>query len=153
MAQDTAAPTPADFALLHPLRVRWAEVDPQGIVFNPNYFVYFDLAMTEYLRAVGFPYPDGLAEHGSDLFAVNASANFRASARYDEEVTLAARVVHIGTSSLRFQLAVFRGGELLVDGTMVYVNAAREGERRPMPVPAAFIDRVTAFERVPPTRK
>ena len=33
-----------DFRLRHELRVRWAEVDPQGIVFNPNYLMYFDVA-------------------------------------------------------------------------------------------------------------
>ena len=29
----------SDFTYCHTVRVRWSEVDPQGIVFNPNYFV------------------------------------------------------------------------------------------------------------------
>jgi len=41
----------AVFTLLHPLRVRWAKCDAQGIVFNVNYFLYFDVAMTEERRA------------------------------------------------------------------------------------------------------
>ena len=49
-----------DFNFFHRLRVRWAEVDRQDIVFNGHYLTYFDLAMTEYLRAMGFPYPAGL---------------------------------------------------------------------------------------------
>ena len=40
-----------DFTFFHPLRVRWSEVDPQGIVFNPNYLAYADIALTEYMRA------------------------------------------------------------------------------------------------------
>ena len=56
-----------EFTFFHPLRVRWSEVDPQGIVFNPNYLAYADLALTEYMRRIGFPYPDGLLRLGSDL--------------------------------------------------------------------------------------
>ena len=41
-----------DFRFFHPLRVRWAEVDPQGIVFNGNYLTYADVAITEYFRAL-----------------------------------------------------------------------------------------------------
>jgi acyl-CoA thioester hydrolase len=41
-----------DFAFFYPLRVRWSEVDPQNIVFNPNYLVYADIAMTEYMPAI-----------------------------------------------------------------------------------------------------
>ena len=41
-----------DFTFLHPLRVRWAECDAQGIVFNVNYFLYFDVVMTGWVRAL-----------------------------------------------------------------------------------------------------
>ena len=57
----------SDFRFTHSLRVRWSEVDRQGIVFNGNYLNYFDVAMGEYWRALGFPYPAGLAPfHGVD---------------------------------------------------------------------------------------
>ena len=39
-----------DFKLAHSLRVRWAEVEPQNIVFNANYLMYFDAGITEYWR-------------------------------------------------------------------------------------------------------
>ena len=45
---------PADFAFLHPLRVRWSECDAQGIVFNVNYFLYYDIAVWEWTRALGY---------------------------------------------------------------------------------------------------
>ena len=45
---------PADFAFLHPLRVRWNECDAQGIVFNVNYFLYYDVAVWEWTRAPGY---------------------------------------------------------------------------------------------------
>ncbi len=43
----------AQFRVSHALRVRWAEVDRQNIVFNGHYLTYFDVAITEYWRAIG----------------------------------------------------------------------------------------------------
>jgi len=47
----------ADFRHRHALRVRWAEVDMQGVVFNGHYLTYCDVCVTEYWRAIGVPYP------------------------------------------------------------------------------------------------
>ena len=44
-----------DFSFFHTLRVRWAEVDMQAIVFNGHYLTYFDVAFTEYWREAGLP--------------------------------------------------------------------------------------------------
>jgi acyl-CoA thioester hydrolase len=140
-----------DFTFFHPLRVRWSEVDPQGIVFNPNYLAYADIALTEYMRGIGFPYPDGLLKLGSDLFAVRAEINFRASAKYDDELDLAARISRIGRTSFNLTVGVFRGEQVLCEVLLVYVNAAPETQR-PMPLPAPVVDAVMAFETRPPER-
>ena len=42
-----------DFTFRYPLRVRWAETDAQGVVFNARYLDYADVAVTEYWRACG----------------------------------------------------------------------------------------------------
>lgn len=140
-----------DFTFFHPLRVRWSEVDPQGIVFNPNYLAYADIALTEYMRGIGFPYPDGLLRLGSDLFTVRAEVNFRASAKYDDELDLAARVSRIGRTSLGFSVGIFRGDQILCEVLLTYVNAARETQK-PMPLPEPFVETVIAFEKRPPER-
>ena len=57
------------FRFQHRLRVRWAEIDGQSVVFNGNYLTYFDVAVTEYWRALGWVYPDRLTERGVDTFA------------------------------------------------------------------------------------
>lgn len=147
-----ALPVRSDFTFLHPLRVRWAELDPQGIVFNPNYFAYFDLATGEYLRAIGLPLPGSLHAEGADLFAVHAQANFRASAVFDDELDIGVRVEQLGRTSVTFQLAVFRGDALLSDGVVTQVTA-RPDRSGSLPLPASFVTRILAFERVPPRRK
>ena len=87
------------FRFFHPLRVRWAECDMQGIVFNPHYLMYFDVALTEYMRAIGLPYPAAFAAAGTDTFMVSAQIDFRASARYDDELRIGVRTAYFGTTS------------------------------------------------------
>jgi acyl-CoA thioester hydrolase len=147
-----AATRPEDFALQHPTRVRWAETDKQGIVFNGHYLTWFDIAQTEHFRSLGFRYPNGLERFGLDIFVVNANLDYRAPAHFDEIVTLCARVEYLGRTSLRYRMAVFREATLLVEGTITYVIATKEG-RVPSPIPGDFIERVGAFERIAPARK
>ena len=149
--RDNQLVTREQFAFFFSQRVRWAELDPQGIVFNPNYFVYFDTAVGEYMRAIGYGYPAGLSAAGCDMFAVSANATFRGSARYDDDLAIGVRVARIGRTSFTVELAVYRAQELLVVGTMVYVTASLEG-KKPVPVPQQFIDAIVGFEQVTPVR-
>ena len=133
-----------DFTFLHPLRVRWAECDAQGIVFNVNYFLYFDVAMTEWMRALG---------HGGDnpieFLTARAEANFKAPAVFDDMLDIGARCARIGNKSMVVELAIFRGRELLNEGAMTYVHVNR-GTKDTSPLPVDFIERVLAFEKMPP---
>jgi acyl-CoA thioester hydrolase len=130
---------PADFAFFEPLRVRWADVDMQGVVFNPNYLVYADVAMTEYMRAIGLPGHEGLASLGIDMFAAGARVDFRASAHFDDVVRIGARIERFGRTSFQPRVAVFREDELLADVGLTYVCVAPDGARTTTPVPEAFI--------------
>ena len=145
-------PTRSNFVFQHRVRVRWSEVDGQGVVFNPNYFVYFDIAVTEYMRAVGFRYPDEFARTGCDMFAVQTGAQFRASAHYDEEIDIAVRALHVGHSSFSFELAISRGEALLVTGHIVYVAGCGQ-PRKAVQVPSELVEAIMRFERIPPERK
>ncbi len=135
------------FAFLHPLRVRWAECDAQGIVFNVNYFLYFDVAMTEYMRALGY---EGAMT--MEFFTVHAEADYRGSAKFDDMIEIGARCVRLGEKSMTLALAVFRGEELLTEGSLIYVHAEL-GTKTTSPLPASFIERVCAFETIAPERK
>ncbi|MBI4736341.1 MAG: hypothetical protein HY766_09850 [candidate division NC10 bacterium] len=44
------------FRLACPVRVRYSEIDRQGIVYYSRYLEYVDVALSEYFRALGFPY-------------------------------------------------------------------------------------------------
>jgi acyl-CoA thioester hydrolase len=141
----------ADFTFVHPLRVRWAECDPQNVVFNARYFEYFDVGSTEYWRATGLRYPEDLLAAGGDLFAVKATAEFHAPARYDDELLVRTRVARLGRSSLRLALGIWRGDEHLTSGELVYVYADAK-QRTSMPLPAKLVAAVLEYERTAPER-
>jgi len=75
-----------DFAFFHPMRVRWADADPQGVVFYPRYFEFFDVAMTEYMRALGFS-----GVELEEFVTAHAEADYRGSARWDDEIEVGVR--------------------------------------------------------------
>ncbi len=62
----------------YPLRVRYAECDPQGVVFNSHYLAYFDIDMTELWRAAFGGY-GVMIDRGIDLVVAEAQLRFRAS--------------------------------------------------------------------------
>ncbi len=123
---------------VHPLRVRYAECDPQGIVFNAHYLAYFDLAMTELWRARCGGYAAMVAS-GVDMVVAEVTARFLVPAAFDDELGLAVSVEKIGRTSLVTSHAVRRAGEVCVEGDMrhVFVDLAT---RRATPVPQKVRD-------------
>jgi acyl-CoA thioester hydrolase len=118
---------------VHELRVRYGECDPQGIVFNANYLLYFDVAFTELWRAAIGPWQE-MVERGIDAVVAEANARFRAPARFDDVLSLQAQVTRLGTTSLTTRIDVLREGELLVEGRLQHVCVdARTWKKTEMP--------------------
>jgi YbgC/YbaW family acyl-CoA thioester hydrolase len=134
-----------EFRFFHPLRVRWAEVDMQKIVFNAHYLMYFDTAVADYWRALALPYEQAMHQLQGDLYVKKATVEFHASARMDDRLDVALKCARIGNSSMLFSGAIFRGEELLITCELVYVFAdpATQTSR---PVPAALREVLTGFE-------
>jgi len=158
----------ADFVCISRLRVRWAEVDMQKIVFNGHYLTYIDTAVAEYWREIGLPYPQGYVErYGSDLFLRKATVEYLGSARYDEMLEIYSRVCKLGRSSMTFNFEIHReihnGREAqaaplihreaqaaaLLSAELVYVNAD-PSTMKAVPLPDDVRGRVLAYERIAP---
>jgi len=141
-----------DFRHRVALRVRWAEVDMQGVVFNAHYLTYCDVCLTEYWRAIGLRYPDEFLKLGGDAFARKITIEYHAPARYDDQIEVCGRAARIGRSSLGFAVSIFRAGEQaasLVDAELVYVNVdTMTGRSAPWPV--RLREAVHGFEPRPP---
>ncbi|CAG1015838.1 Acetyltransferase [Burkholderiaceae bacterium] len=134
-----------EFRFLERLRVRWAEIDAQKIVFNGHYLMYFDTAVTGYWRALALPYAQTLEYLGGDLFVRKATLEYERSARCDDVLDIGVRCTRIGNSSMLFSAAVFRAEELLVSGELVYVFADAQTQTA-KPVPQELREVLQAFE-------
>jgi YbgC/YbaW family acyl-CoA thioester hydrolase len=134
-----------DFRFFHRLRVRWAEVDMQKIVFNAHYLMYFDTAIADYWRALALPYQATMDSLAGDLYVVKATVEFHASAEVDDQIEVAMKCARIGTSSMVFTGAIFRGEQHLISGEIVYVFAdpATQTSR---PVPPALRETIMGYE-------
>lgn len=135
----------SDFRFFERLRVRWAEIDAQQIVFNGHYLMYFDTAVAGYWRALCLPYADTMKALEGDLFVRKATLEYLSSARYDEVIDVGVRCERVGSSSMLLECAVFRGQELLVHGELIYVFADPLTQKS-KPIPQALRDILRGFE-------
>ncbi len=142
----------ADFRHRMPLRVRWAEVDKQAVVFNAHYLLYCDVCVTEYWRAVGVKYPDDFTVHGSDLFVRKSTVEYFSAAYYDDELEVCGRIARLGTSSMRFVVEIYRRRQyeaVLVTAELIYVHTDL-ALRRALVIPDGMRARIRAFETTEP---
>jgi acyl-CoA thioester hydrolase len=124
-------------------RVGFSDTDAQGIVYYGRYNPYFDLARVEYLRSLGL-----LRRNAGGEFVMRANdVEYFAPARFDDELEIHARVSRIGNTSVTFEFAAHKVPDelLLVTAhqTLVYIDLT---ERRPLPVPDDYREKVLAFE-------
>jgi YbgC/YbaW family acyl-CoA thioester hydrolase len=134
-----------NFRFLYRLRVRWAEVDMQKIVFNAHYLMYLDTAVADYWRALALPYEQTMHLLGGDLYVKKAALEYHASARYDDSLSIGLKCAGIGNSSMQFEGGVFRGDQLLVSGLLLYVFADPLTQTS-KPVPAPLRETLLGFE-------
>lgn len=114
------------------IRVRYQETDNMGVVYYANYFVWFEIARTEYLRAFGISYRH-LEEKGMYLMVASASCKYKKSARYDDVVKIETWISELKNSSIKFEYKIVKDGELLALGDSVHVFTNKAG--RPIRVP------------------
>jgi acyl-CoA thioester hydrolase len=136
------------FWFFHPFRVRYSEIDGQGVVFNAHYLTYFDTTITEYFRALGYDQYADARQSGVDFHVVKSVIEYKAPVRFDWELDVGARVARIGNSSMTFELAIFLKGErdALVTGEIVWVNTDQKSHR-PVPIPQTTRDLIAGREK------
>ena len=134
------------FKFVHPLRVRYVEVDAQQHVYFGHYLTYFDVALIEYMRAVGYGYRDMLAG-GVDMFYVETGCQYVGRARFDDVLHVHARIGHIGHTSFTFEFALYRqpADELVATGRIVAVAVDVRTEK-PVRVPEGLREAVARYE-------
>lgn len=126
-----------DFRFFHRLRVRWAEIDMQKIVFNGHYLTYIDTAVTAYWGQVALPYETAFHILGGELYVKKATLEYHASALMDDDLSIGMKCSKLGNSSMVFQAGIFRGDKLLISGELIYVFADPKTQTS-KPIPEAL---------------
>ena len=102
------------------LQTRWADNDRYGHINNVVYYAYFDTVVNDYLIAQG-----ALDINAGEVIGlvVETGCHYFASAAFPEALEAGLRVVHIGNSSVRYEIAIFRAGEnaAIAQGHFVHV--------------------------------
>lgn len=104
---DPAHNTRDDYPFHMPIQTRWSDNDIYGHVNNVTYYSYFDTVVNRYL----------IDEGGLDIvngkvigLAVETQCRFRDSVAYPDALTAGLRVAHVGTSSVRYEIGIFKDG-------------------------------------------
>ncbi|MBA3313216.1 MAG: acyl-CoA thioesterase [Planctomycetota bacterium] len=109
------------------IRVRYSETDAMGVLHHSNYLSYFEMGRTELLRASGGSYRD-MEERGRFLVVTKIGVQYRASARYDDVLTLKTSLSKISFAKLEHSYEIRRDGQLLTTGETTLACVDREGK-------------------------
>ena len=121
-------------------RVRYAEVDYQGIVYFAHYATYFDVAIHEFFRALPYDYSEIRKTTGTDFNIVRSVVEYRRPLRFDEAFEVEVSLGRIGGTSLTFTPAIRVAGETepRAKGEVVWVHAD-QATMRAVPLPDALL--------------
>lgn len=113
----------SDFSFSHRFRVRYSEIDGQGIVFNAHYLTYFDTAITEYFRWLPYDYKAQTRLTGHDFHTVKTLVEYAKPIEFDEEIDVFVRAGRIGRSSIRLDVEIHGADrdDLRASGEVVWV--------------------------------
>lgn len=121
-------------------RVRYAECDAMGHLHHARYWEYFEHVRTELLRLNGFRYRD-MERDGLFFVVFKAACKYIAPVRYDDIVTVTARVTRVTPTRVEHAYTIEHDGRRMCEATSTLACVGANGRPRAMPE-ALWVDRV-----------
>ncbi|ABF40411.1 4-hydroxybenzoyl-CoA thioesterase [Candidatus Koribacter versatilis Ellin345] len=117
------------------LRVRYAETDQMNVVYHSNYIIWFEVGRVEFMRQLGFTYREMEQQEQLHLPVVEVRCRYKASARYDDEITIRTHIARLRSSLIQFAYEILRveDGLLLAEGESTHVVVNAEMQKVPFP--------------------
>ena len=111
------------------IRVRYKDTDQMGVVYYANYFVWFEVGRTDYLRELGMSYKD-LEQNELLLPVIEAYCKYKLPARYDDSLKVITRLQFLQEVRLGFQYEISHAdtGELLAQGETTHAFVNKSGK-------------------------
>ncbi len=101
-------------------RVPYADTDQMGVVYYANYYVYFERCRNELLRGTQMDYRELEDKGGIAMPVIESRCFYRASAKYDDLITVTGRVTEAKGVRVKIECEVLRGDEVLTTGYTVH---------------------------------
>lgn len=141
MAERPSAPRRSDYAAFYPLQTRWIDNDVYGHMNNVVHYSLFDTAVNGWLIEQGLLDPRRSESYG---LVVETGCKYYAEMGFPDRITAGLRVAKLGSSSIRFELGLFRNDDdtACAEGFFVHVYVDR-ATHRPTPIDTT---RRAAFE-------
>jgi acyl-CoA thioester hydrolase len=116
------------------LRVRYAETDQMGVVYYANYLVWFEVGRTDWLRSLGWTYRE-MEASGILLPVIEAQCEYRAPARYDDEVEIrtTGQLLSLVRVSFSYEVRIGSDGQLSASGRTTHAATGRDGKPTRLP--------------------
>ncbi len=135
------------YKFFHTLRVRYAEVDAQGIVFNSHYLTYFDCAITEYYRQIKYNYISEVKKSKKDFHVIKTTIEYKKPIYFDQIIDLGVKISKIGNTSLTFDISIYsnRKNTLLAEGNIIQVYTDQI-KKCSTPLSKSFVKKIRNFE-------
>lgn len=132
MSDRSPPPSRADYPAFYPLQTRWADCDLYGHVNNVVHYALFDTAVNGWLIGQGLLDPVTSPVFG---VVVDSGCRYFAEVRFPETLTAGLRIDKLGNSSVRYDIALFRGDtdEAVARGHFIHVYVDRTS-RRPVSI-------------------
>ncbi len=113
----------SDFKVFWETRIRYYELDPQGIMHNANYLAFYDQAIVEYFRELDFDYEKETEETNKDFHAVQALVQYNKPLYFDDEIQIGLKIKEIRNTSMTWIMGMFikETGELVSASEIVHV--------------------------------
>ncbi len=114
------------------VRVRYKETDQMGVLYHGNYFTFFEVGRTEYLRSEGYSYRE-IEESGLFGVVIKAECAYHKPARYDDLLTIQTAIKRITRVKIEYEHHVLRGNDLLATGHITLAFVDKNGKIQPVP--------------------
>jgi len=125
------------------IRVRYADTDKMGYLYNGNYFAYFEVGRTELMRAYGMIYKD-LEDSGYILPLIDTYAKYIKPAYYDDLLTIEATLNYDKGAIIQFDYNILKDNTIITNGFTRHIFVTVD-KRIPVKPPKMFMDVINKF--------
>ena len=136
----------------HRMSVRFGDTDPAGLVYYPNLFHYFHIAMEEFFKhKCDSPYQELITTERVGFPTIKVEAEFYKPLVYGDDIEITVTVAALGNSSVTLDYRVLRLRDATLCAQSKQVHVAMDlDSRRPLTIPdflrKAFSEKLEQLE-------